>query len=197
MKALVLAAFVCAVPALHAQAVEVDLGKKATTADVALVDAAGAQVAPEETAMTSSSSAMVPFVGIKAKIHFKAPKEIPAISPSRVLLGKTDPEKTGGVRLARLIEDGGDLVLKAKIVFSLSIDSDCAPFKGSDEAKAKQGANGVWTLDLPKPLEPGTYALVAAAGSKGMFGVKIDAKARIFQVPAPGAPLTPAASAPK
>lgn len=188
MRIPALATLLCAVPALHAQAVEIDLSKKATTADIALLDATGVQSIPEETTMASSSTMMVPFVGIKAKIHFKAPKEIPGVSPVRLLLGKTDPDKTGGVRLARLLEEEGQLTLKAKIVFSLTIDEDCAPFKESDKLKAKQGTDGIWTLDLPKPLDPGTYALVAATGSKSMFGMKIDAKARIFKVPAPAAP---------
>lgn len=191
-----LAAFViCAIPALHAQSIELNLAKNATTAEVALVDARSAQIVPEETIMASASTTMVPFVGIKARIHFK-PKEIPTCSPTRVLLGKTDPEKTGGVRLAKLLNDDQQLTLKAKIVFSLSIDKDCEPFQGADQLKAKQGADGIWVLDLPKPLEPGTYALVAATGSKGMFGTKIDAKARIFSVPAPTAPVAPSIAVP-
>jgi hypothetical protein len=98
------------------------------------------------------------------------------------------------VRLAKLITAEGKPLLKAKIVFSLSIDDDCDPFKGSDHPKAKQDAEGVWVMDLPKALEPGTYALVSATGSKGMFGVKVDAKARIFQVAAPS-PASAAAPA--
>lgn len=180
--------------ALPAQTVFLDFSTKPKLQDVAIVDAQGNQTIPAEVEPHHTTTATVPFVGMKLKIYFDLPKDVPVVQPTRLVLGKVNPEKSGGVRLASLLKDDGRVYLKGRMRLAVSIDEECEPFKEAERPKATQNAGGLWVLELPRPLAPGLYTLVSASGAVSMFGgPKVNAKARIFQVGEPKAAAAPAA----
>lgn len=211
MKALVLSLSLLATGgALSGQTVFLDFSTKPALQDVSILDAQGNQTIPGEVEPHHTTSMAVPFVGLKLKIWFELPKDIPTVQPTRLVLGKVNPEKSGGVRLASLISEDGKAYLKGRLRMSMSIDDECEPYKEAERPKATQNAEGLWVLELPKPLAPGLYTLVSVSGAVSMFGgPKVKAKARIFRVgeavvpsaqpvqatmpePAPARPVAPA-----
>jgi len=196
---------------LSAQTVFLDFTTKPKLQEVAILDAQGNQTIPAEVEPHHTTSMAVPFVGLKVKVWFDLPQDIPTVQPTRLVLGKVDPEKSGGVRLASLVSEEGKAYLKGRIRMSMSIDEECEPFKEAERPKAQKNAEGLWVLDLPRPLSPGLYTLVSASGGVSMFGgPKVNAKARIFRVgegtapgqvaakpqpePSPATPTTPASA---
>ncbi|WP_243294321.1 hypothetical protein [Geothrix mesophila] len=181
--------------ALPGQTVFLDFTTKPKLQEVALLDAQGNQTIPGEVEPHHITSLTVPFVGLKVKVWFELPKDTPTVQPARIVLGKVNPEKSGGVRLASLISEDGKAYLKGRIRMSMSIDDECEPYKEAERPKATQNADGLWILDLPRPLPPGLYTLVSATGGVSMFGgPKVNAKARIFWVGE--VPVAKAAAAP-
>lgn len=181
--------------ALPAQTVFLDFSTRPKLQEVAIVDAQGNQTIPAEVEPHHTTTATVPFVGMKLKMYFELPKDVPVVQPTRLVLGKVNPEKSGGVRLASLIREDGKVYLKGRMRLAVSIDEECEPFKEAERPKATQNAEGLWVLELPRPLAPGLYTLVSASGAVSMFGgPKVNAKARIFQVGEPKAAAAPTAA---
>lgn len=186
-------------PVLSGQTVFLDFSTKPKLQEVAILDAQGNQTIPGEVEPHHTTSLTVHFVGLKVKVWFEVPKDTPTVQPAKVVLGKVDPEKSGGVRLAALISEDGKTYLKGRIRMSMRIDDDCEPYKEAERPKAVKNADGLWVLELPKPLPPGLYTLVSATGGVSMFGgAKVNAKARIFRVgEAPAAKTEAAPAAPQ
>ncbi|WP_257310259.1 hypothetical protein [Geothrix fuzhouensis] len=168
---------------LPGQTVFLDFTTKPKLQEVALLDAQGNQTIPGEVEPHHLTSMAVPFVGLKVKVWFELPKDTPTVQPTRIVLGKVNPDKSGGVRLASLVSEDGKAYLKGRIRMAMRIDDECEPYPEAERPKATQNAEGLWILDLPRPLPPGLYTLVSATGGVSMFGgPKVNAKARIFRV---------------
>lgn len=170
----------------QSQGLTLDLTSKVSTDQIVRLEmAVGEPIDLKPIVIDKTKEITIPF-NVKRTGYFHLPNEIPKGSPLRINFGKMNPEKGWGLRLAKLDPKDGKVEVTMKMgAFSMSTTKEASPYP--DETKvpeAPKGTDGSYVLSLPKPLLPGTYAVIGFNGSSGNFFSKKNGIAWIFEVPA-------------
>lgn len=140
--------------------VTVSFAPGATKEPITLVAAQGSPV--EIPAAPNHHSRRVQGFSITFTVWMKPTEKPIEMQPTKILFGKIRPTKGRNTLLVRLTKDGDYFKVAFKEGMSgFSVKDDFMPYPGKTAPDPVKQADGVWSIELKEPLQPGDYALVS------------------------------------